>query len=68
MALYSDGVVEQWGERGAFGLGPLVEALRGGELAAGLAALEARLHAFAGPNGLADDATVVALALHSSVS
>jgi serine phosphatase RsbU (regulator of sigma subunit) len=65
LALYSDGVAEQWGEGGlAFGIGPVVEALRTrGPLEDAVRALEARLLAFVGTRGLDDDATVVALAI-----
>jgi sigma-B regulation protein RsbU (phosphoserine phosphatase) len=63
LALYSDGIVEQWDDKGTtFGIGPLVEAMRTrAPLREGLNALEARLIGFAGVRGLDDDATVVAL-------
>jgi serine phosphatase RsbU (regulator of sigma subunit) len=65
IALYSDGLVEQWNDGGAaFGLGPLVEALRSVDpIDAALVALESRLVAFVGARGLSDDATALALAI-----
>jgi hypothetical protein len=60
--MYSDGLVEQWGPNDvAFGLGPLVEALRDrGPLGPAFQQLQQRLLDFVGERGLADDVTAVA--------